>query len=96
MKKKIIIFLLLAIAVTSYSQGLYSVGNSNDEFGLFGESTTKKGAILRGEGQDEEGNDDQLFEVPAPENEPVGEGILLLTLLAGVYLSIENKIKRTR
>jgi hypothetical protein len=84
MKKKIIIFLLLAISTASYSQGLYSE-DDNNSFDLFGEPATKEGTALYAK----EGYDG---EPPAP----VGEGILLLVALAGVYLLIGHKTKRTR
>jgi hypothetical protein len=90
-RKMIILFLFLAIAATSYSQGLYSdEGNQNS---LFGEPTSKEGPVLRGERPDQEGN---YGEAQVVEGAPIGEGILLLIFLAGGYLLIGHKTKRTR
>jgi hypothetical protein len=87
MKQKLLILLVLAISATAgYSQGLYS--EDGDSYSLFGEPASKEGTMLyapRTTPQQEAG--DPL---------PLGEGILLLAALAGVYLFIGNKTNRTR
>jgi hypothetical protein len=90
MKKKIIILLFLAITATSYSQGLYSDEDASTT-SLFGDITNKEGTALYvtpggGSGFGDAGSD----------SIPIGEGILLLAALAGVYLLIEHITKRTR
>jgi hypothetical protein len=90
MKKKIIIFLLLAITATiGFAQGLYS--DEDNQNSLFGEPATKEGTALYvtpggGSGFGDAGSD----------SIPVGEGILLLAALAGVDLLIKHNTKKIR
>jgi hypothetical protein len=92
MKKKIIIFLLLAItSTTGFARGLYSTEE---------DVTRKEGFVLFDSDDDMIGDPDWsgtggVGDV-GTDDIPIREGVLLLTALSGIYLLIGHQTKRTR
>jgi hypothetical protein len=94
MKHKLLL-LFLVMTTIGFAQTLYSA----DDNSLFGDSGTKKGIALYGDGDDDDEGfaPDPTDGVGAPDpgtDIPLGEGLFSLIALTGVYLLIKNKTKK--
>ena len=90
-----IVVLLLGLRVSTQAQGIFSTDSDekkadNTENTQTGDNNIE-GGLFRGIG---DGPDDGKPSEPGNDDDPIGEGILLLSILSGAYALVRRNLKR--
>jgi len=92
MKIILVVFLLFSVQVFTQAQGIYRPNTNEKKTDNTENAKPVEGAGLFRAGDDGDGGDHP--DQPGGIDDPVGEGILILSLLSGTYAFVKRNIKR--
>ena len=91
----VVIFFLLAGITTVKADGIFSDKKNTESTEPINETQTESGggifARAPGDGWGDEGGENPQ---PGEEESPIGEGLLILSLLSGTYAIVKRNVKR--